>query len=382
MTPPDGSPRQPAVVPAEEDLPTVRRLAGEVLGTDPTVISEIGNGNLNQVFRASSARDSVVIKRAVPYVHSVGRSWPLSSARVITEARAYEVHHAASPGRLPGLRGRDDDARLLAIEDIAGLDCRSWLSSDRPAPSIATAVGDYCADIVQRTSPGAMSGARWDELRAAFTDTTMRDFTDRVVFRAPFEDDPTNSWPAHLRERRSLVTDDPAILRTAAHARAVFLGRADCLLHGDLHSGSVLFDGTRTAIIDLEFAFFGPAAFDIGNFLAHLYFARARRHALGESAARRAEIDQLATEFCETVTRRLAGSGAPTGLAAEAALFAGSELLRRIVGRFAVADLVELPTAARESAERAVFSAWHNLFRSHHTVTTFTEIWHTAEGTR
>ncbi len=49
-----------------------------------------------------------------------------------------------------------------------------------------------------------------------------------------------------------------------------FLTRGEALLHGDLHTGSVMVTETDTRVIDPEFAFFGPIGFDVGAVLANL----------------------------------------------------------------------------------------------------------------
>jgi 5-methylthioribose kinase len=51
-----------------------------------------------------------------------------------------------------------------------------------------------------------------------------------------------------------------------------FLTEAEVLLHGDLHTGSVFADNSVTKVIDPEFAFYGPAGFDIGQVFANLLF--------------------------------------------------------------------------------------------------------------
>lgn len=56
-----------------------------------------------------------------------------------------------------------------------------------------------------------------------------------------------------------------------------FCERAQALIHGDLHTGSVMVTHDSTQIIDPEFAFYGPMGFDIGAFLGNLilaYFAQ------------------------------------------------------------------------------------------------------------
>jgi len=60
----------------------------------------------------------------------------------------------------------------------------------------------------------------------------------------------------------------------AAHYKGLFL-QPQALLHGDLHTGSVMVhpnpNFNSTYVIDPEFAFYGPMGFDIGAILANLY---------------------------------------------------------------------------------------------------------------
>jgi 5-methylthioribose kinase len=50
----------------------------------------------------------------------------------------------------------------------------------------------------------------------------------------------------------------------------LFMTQSDALLHGDLHTGSIMLNAEETYIIDPEFAFFGPFGFDIGALIANL----------------------------------------------------------------------------------------------------------------
>ena len=59
--------------------------------------------------------------------------------------------------------------------------------------------------------------------------------------------------------------------------KRIFLSHAEALLHGDLHTGSVMVTQEDTKVIDPEFAFVGPIGFDPGAFIANLllaYFAQ------------------------------------------------------------------------------------------------------------
>jgi 5-methylthioribose kinase len=52
-----------------------------------------------------------------------------------------------------------------------------------------------------------------------------------------------------------------------------FCERAQALIHGDLHTGSVMVTTESTQVIDPEFGFYAPMGFDIGAFLGNLILA-------------------------------------------------------------------------------------------------------------
>lgn len=52
-----------------------------------------------------------------------------------------------------------------------------------------------------------------------------------------------------------------------------FCERTQALLHGDLHTGSIMVTQTSTKCIDPEFGFYGPMGFDVGAFLGNLMLA-------------------------------------------------------------------------------------------------------------
>jgi 5-methylthioribose kinase len=47
----------------------------------------------------------------------------------------------------------------------------------------------------------------------------------------------------------------------------------EALIHGDLHTGSIMVTDSSTMVIDPEFAFYGPMGFDIGAVIANLLMA-------------------------------------------------------------------------------------------------------------
>ena len=55
------------------------------------VCHEIGDGNLNYVFKLDDGEKSIIIKQALPYAKVVGESWPLSIKEQRLKARHYKI---------------------------------------------------------------------------------------------------------------------------------------------------------------------------------------------------------------------------------------------------------------------------------------------------
>lgn len=65
--------------------------------------------------------------------------------------------------------------------------------------------------------------------------------TKQFVFTAPFVNgEPTNQCADNVRPLLPQIYDDPHVLQTAERMRKLFLEKKECLLHGDLHTGSVM----------------------------------------------------------------------------------------------------------------------------------------------
>ena len=77
----------------------------------------------------------------------------------------------------------------------------------------------------------------------------------------------------------------------AQRLKHIFAATPETLLHGDLHTGSVMVTAEQTRVIDPEFAFYGPMAFDVGMLLANFwmsYFSQSGHETAGNRASMRA----------------------------------------------------------------------------------------------
>ena len=365
----------------------LREYAATLLHAEPTTLAEIGNGNLNRVFRIGTAERTIIVKYAPPFVSTLGAVSPLSRSRNAVEAAAYQLHRKAAPSLLPAILGQSSNHSMLALEDLVGMqDWRSVLMTEEPEPAIAESVGIYLGQIAARTGALSLSTRRANRLRHRFTNSPMQRFTEREVFVTPYRSDQLGNWPEGFGELAARIQQDPAARAQASHAQWLFRTSAEAIMHGDLHTGSVMVGGgARPRVIDLEFAFPGPIAFDAGTFVAHLLFARIRRAVLGTGTD---SFDDAAAAFWDAfiASLRAAASG-PIGdsfllrLLDQSRMFAATEVLRRIGGRFHIGDLDSFDLPGRTVAYGHAIDSWAALTRAAH-LTSFGQLWELAADPR
>jgi 5-methylthioribose kinase len=235
-------------------------------------VSEIGDGNINMVFRVTDGRTSLILKQAYPYVRCVGESWPLSLDRIRVEADAMEVQSRYVPDLVPQLHHRDDALALMVMEDLSRLGVmRQGMIRMRKYPKFAEHVARFLADMSFYTSDFYLSGHEKKRLVARFMNPDLCKITEDLIFTDPYYDaDRNNINPALRPYLQETFWKKVDLRREAAAMKYQFLTEAECLLHGDLHTGSIFADEAETKVFDAEFAFVGPMGFDIGLLLGNI----------------------------------------------------------------------------------------------------------------
>jgi 5-methylthioribose kinase len=106
--------------------------------------------------------------------------------------------------------------------------------------------------------------------RFAGNKALMRITVDRI-FRDPYVADGRNRHTSpQLDEVAAALRRDGPLKAAVARFGQQFLNQTQSLIHGDLHSGSVMVSEDDTRVIDPEFAFYGPIGFDLGAFFGNL----------------------------------------------------------------------------------------------------------------
>jgi 5-methylthioribose kinase len=337
------------------DVEGVLRLAAPFLSQSPEAAEEIGDGNVNLVYRVRGGGRSVIIKQALPYLRIVGEGWPLTRDRARIEAEALALQWRLDPRRVPELYRYDPALSALVMEDLRGYQVlRRAMIERRELPDTFSLLGAFSARTLLGTSDLLLSAAEKKVLGQKFHNPELCAITEDLVFTSPFLDSPSNQIEPELLPDAIRLREDRAARREAARLRFLFKTRAEAIVHGDLHTGSVMVSDTDTRVIDPEFAYPGPIAFDTGKMLGNLalsYLAhRALSHEEYGQKIRRWAFD-FWESFCEEA-RRLWPKNEPwreaflSEVFSDSARFAGAVMCRRTVGLAGVADIRGIPEAA------------------------------------
>ncbi|MEU4448971.1 S-methyl-5-thioribose kinase [Actinosynnema sp. NPDC050801] len=279
------------------------------LGGDPADwdVREIGDGNVNFVFAVRGPNGTLCVKQAPPFVRVAGTSWPLTPERARFEHRALREHHRHAPDHVPVPLHYDPSRHLQVIEHLDGhVVLRHALAEGRLPADVGGHLGAYLALTLFHTSDLALPASRKRPLVAEFEgNADMCSIMEDMVFTEVYHPFHRNQWTRpHLDADVERLRADTELLITVARLKDHYLTSRQALLHGDLHTGSIMVSERATHVIDQEFACFGPMGFDIGSLFAHLFIAYFAQDVPGESAETPLQGRLLAT--VDTVWREFA----------------------------------------------------------------------------
>jgi 5-methylthioribose kinase len=400
-------PRYLAQIPSMEAL-----LGGEPGGWR---VREVGDGNLNLVFIVEGPKAGVVVKQALPYLRLVGESWPLPLERSYFESRALIEQQRAAPGLTPRLYAIDRVGAVIVMEYLQPhIILRKALIKGQALPLFADHMSTFLANSLFKTSDLFLPAARKKALVGEFSaNFGLCKLTEDLVFTDPYRIAPGNRWTSpQLDETAAAFRADGPLKAEVQALKLKFLTGTEALVHGDFHTGSIMVTDTDTRAIDPEFAFFGPMGFDVGALLANLVIAAIahRVHRPGElgDAYRTWILDQaelIWTEFArkfralwdsegtgDAFTADLFSDAAGqvalseakdtymANLFADSLGFAGTKMIRRVLGLAHVEDLESIADPElRATTERKVLAIGRHLIMSRATLQRFQDVLHAVE---
>ncbi|MGD8486245.1 MAG: S-methyl-5-thioribose kinase [Chloroflexota bacterium] len=350
-------------------------------------VREIGDGNLNLVFIAQDGQGrGICLKQSLPYVRLVGESWPLTPHRATAEARAYDAAVAAAPEHVPDYYGFDAERFILAMADLSAWAVwRTALNAGEIHRGVAWQMGDYVGRVAFSTSVFGMEIEDMQRAAASAINPDLCRITEDLVFTEPYIDHEHNSVHPDVEPEVARLRGDTRLIAEVGGLKYRFITAAQALIHGDLHTGSVMVrhvpadeggtgeDGEGKAI-DGEFCYYGPVGFDIGALMGNYLAAMARAKVLDRPAEFQSFLRGLAAEswsafdvavrerwpdradhfYSDEMLEDWIGS-----VWRDSVGFGGCKAIRRIVGLAKVSDIESLEGAEHVAAATIVLRVAH-----------------------
>lgn len=263
-----------SVVDYLRSVESVASLLGK--NVDDWTVSEIGDGNLNLVFLVQGPMGSVIAKQALPYLRVRGEGWPLPLSRAFFEYEALSREEDRAEGMTPQVLHFDRDMALTIMEFLSPhIILRKGLVRGIQYPRLANDLGLFLARTLFRGSDFSMQAVEKRADIALFAgNDALCAVTEARVFTEPYFDAELNRWTSPQLDESVVSIRSDSQLKAAVHdMKTIFMNNSQSLLHGDLHSGSVMVTEDDTRVIDPEFAFYGPMGFDVGALLGNYLLA-------------------------------------------------------------------------------------------------------------
>jgi len=200
-------------------------------------------------------------------------------------------------------------------------------------PRFAEHITDYMARTLYFTSDMAMPAAEKKKEIATFCDNIeLCRITEDLIFTDPYMVHERNRWTSpQLDDIAARIRDDAPLKRAISALKLKFMSETQALLHGDLHTGSIMITQDETKVIDPEFAFFGPIGFDVGKLIGNFllcYFSQAGHEPVpGERDAYRRWVLATVEQLWHGFANKFIGlwDANPTGDAYPSPLFEGEQ---------------------------------------------------------
>ena len=335
-------------------------------------VKEIGDGNINYIFKVENKIDgkSIVLKQADKLLRSSGR--PLDLTRSKIEANILRIENDLAPHFVPEIYFYDEIMCVLAMEDISEYkNLRTDLIAGKIFPNFADNISEFLSRTLLLTTDLFMNKFEKKKNVKEFINPELCDISECLVFTEPYDNN---------RNRNIITTGNEEFVENMLYKnedlhfailklREKFMNYSQSLIHGDLHSGSIFINEKGIKIIDPEFSFYGPMAYDIGNVIGNLYFPLYRAKFFMEDSKKKEEfinwlekcildIPILFSKKCKLLWEKYSNDRLLKNkkfrdyyienIIKDSLAYAGTEIIRRTVGDTKVLELTSLENSEKK----------------------------------
>ena len=335
-------------------------------------VKEIGDGNINYIFKVENKIDgkSIVLKQADKLLRSSGR--PLDLTRSKIEANILRIENDLAPHFVPEIYFYDEIMCVLAMEDISEYkNLRTELIAGKIFPNFADNISEFLSRTLLLTTDLFMNKFEKKKNVKEFINPELCDISECLVFTEPYDNNKNRNIITTGNEEfvENILYKNEDLHFAILKLREKFMNYSQSLIHGDLHSGSIFINEKGIKIIDPEFSFYGPMAYDIGNVIGNLYFPLYRAKFFMEDSKEKEEfinwlekcildIPILFSEKCKLLWEKYSKDKLLKNkkfrdyyienIVKDSLAYAGTEMIRRTVGDAKVLELTSLENSEKK----------------------------------
>ena len=267
------------------------------------IINEIeiaGEGNMNVVLRIKTNKRTFILKQSRPFVHKYP-DLPAPIDRINVEKKFYDLMDQNS--FFPEILGYLPSDYILLLEDLGKGEDLTSLYNTRTITS----------DLIKEFTLGLYYIHKKKAPADYPENIELRKLNHDHIFELPFKEN--NSFNLdHIQKGLENLSNpfkkNNSLKEKVLYAGKIYLEKGNTLLHGDYYPGSWMRVGDNNYVIDPEFSFVGPKAFDLGVMSAHIIIASGKTSFLEEiynMYPAKAEFKKISLYCGIEIIRRLIG---------------------------------------------------------------------------
>ena len=247
--------------------------------TADAAVSAIGDdeedsqGLINYLFRVRNGKSSLIVKQARANmrldddVESTDASYCPPQDRNYSEYLSMKLRKAITPCCVPEVYYADRENHVFLMEDVSYLKpARAQLARGTAIDGLGERVADFLADNHFYTSEFYLDTEQFRELGRRFVSTGMRAIMENWLF---LRDTPTHKCPPLTQHFLPYIFADDIVVQSHI-LRNKYMNTTQAFIHSDIHTSNIFADDKQIKVIDMEYTFAGPMAYDLGYFLASL----------------------------------------------------------------------------------------------------------------
>jgi 5-methylthioribose kinase len=147
---------------------------------------------------------------------------------------------------------------------------RKALVQRRRFPKFVDHISTFLVNSLFCTSDFFLPGVEKKEMQARFINPHLNKLQEDFVYTNPYISSPENKWNPLIGDEVRALRENAEVKAAIAEMKAHYMTHAEALIHADLHTGSIMLNETDTRVIDPEFCYFGPMAYDVGAVMQNL----------------------------------------------------------------------------------------------------------------